>query len=195
VALTRHVVAFGNVRWRIVGDDDDFMAIAGGRVALRTRAIPARTGQPSPSASAIGREVRVTATSGTRRKGRLVALTASEVVLREGEHDLSIPLRDVQRIEKISHRARNWGWSAAGLGFLAGALGDCAGSSPGDCVPLAGGVFAGIAGGAAAVMGSLADAASAERNLLNLAPGPSSSTSVVPMLTARRVGAALAYRW
>jgi hypothetical protein len=159
---------------------------------------PAASGQTSPGAgsdsriaSAQGKEVRITAMDGSRRKGKLVSLSASEVVFQDDGRSLTMGLGDVRKVERISRHVRE--------GLLIGALGgilvgNAMDDSCDDCgfeQYLGLGVGAGIGAG----VGAILNAASAYRNLIYQAPESSVSVSVAPMLSPRRAGLALTMRW
>jgi hypothetical protein len=53
--------------------------------------------------------VRVIATDGSARKGQLVGLSATDVMLRRGEIVERVPLTQVRRLEAVTHRVRSGG--------------------------------------------------------------------------------------
>ena len=121
VNMTPRLAAFTMLRWSDVGreefGDDSLSLVSGLRVALRTRV----TDPERP-------EVRVTATDGSRRTGRLVALSATDLVLRRGGVDDRVPLTEVRRVERVPRRVRSGalfgGVSGSLLGFAIGAARD-----------------------------------------------------------------------
>lgn len=142
--------------------------------------VPA-SGQTSPGsrasdgriASAEGKEVRVTAMDGSRQTGKLVALSAADVAFRRNGRDISIPLGQVCRIEKVSHGLRNGALLGLGLGVVLGVTpgfnayrGDL-GYGLGTLVDA--GVFAGIGAG----IGAMVNIANARSNVLYQAPATS----------------------
>lgn len=118
VSMTPRLAAFAMLRWSDVGraefGDDSLSLVSGVRLALRTRV----TGAERP-------EVRVTATDGSRRTGRLVALSATDVVVRRGGVDDRVPLSEVRRVETVTRRVRSGalfgGISGSLVGFAIGA--------------------------------------------------------------------------
>ena len=142
------------------------------------------SGQTSPGsgpsggriASAQGKEVRIMAMDGSRQTGTLVSLSASDVVFRRNGKDISIPLGQVRRIEKVSHNLRNGALLGLGLGVVAGVTpgfnayrGDL-GYELGTLVDA--GVFAGIGAG----IGAIVKFATARNNVLYQVPATSTSS-------------------
>lgn len=111
VNLTPRLSAFALLRWTDVGraefGDESLYLVSGLRIALRTR--PALPERP---------EVRVTASNGSRRTGRLIALSATEVIVRRGGADERLPLSEVRRLETVNRRVP----SGALLGGISGSL-------------------------------------------------------------------------
>jgi hypothetical protein len=91
--------------------DDDVHLVSGVRIAVRGRSDP-----PAPP------EVRVVATDGSARKGRVVALSATDVLLRRGEMVERVPLTQVRRVEVVTHRVRSGAFAGAIGGSLVGFL-------------------------------------------------------------------------
>jgi hypothetical protein len=169
VAIAGPLWAVGTVRLQ-VGDRDPAAAFTGGlRVAVRTRReAPAPLVDPQ---RAVGKETRVVGLDGLTYVGRLVALTATDVVLNAGARDLSRPLTEVRRVERVSRNVRK----GALIGFITGAvLSFAIGCDTGgdDCpnrlalVPITLPLLGGIGVGTGAGIGAMANAAQRDRNLL-----------------------------
>ena len=124
-------------------------------------------------ASAQGKEVRITAKNSSRQTGKLVSLSAADVAFRRNGQDISIPLGQVCRIEKVSHGLRNGALLGLGLGVVLGVTpgfnayrGDL-GYQLGTLVDA--GVFAGIGAG----IGAIVNIANARGQVLYQAPATS----------------------
>jgi hypothetical protein len=105
--------------------------------------------------------------------GRLVALTLAAVVFNGGDRDISRPLAEVSRIERVSRNVRK----GALLGLVTGALLSFAigcDTRGDDCsnrlalVPFTLPLFGGIGVGTGAGIGAMVNAAQRDRNLLYL---------------------------
>jgi hypothetical protein len=161
--------------------------LAGLRVAPRTSdVVQEPTRVPDPN-RALGKDVRVTLNDGTTQRGKLEALSASEVTVK----GTAIPLADVRKIEKVGHATRK----AAVIGLLAGVptlliLGPAADMGADMALMI---VAAGVGGGIA--VGAVIDAAHKPGNVIYVAPGTSVSFTVRPILTRDRKGVAFATSW
>ena len=171
VALAGPVRAVGTVRVQF-GDRDPAATFTGGlRVAVRTRReLPAPLAEPL---GAVGTETRIVGLDGITDVGRLVALTPTSVVFNRGDGDISRPLTEVRRIERVSRNVRR----GALIGLVTGAvLSFVIGCDTGgdDCsnrlamVPFTLPLFGGIGVGTGAGIGAMVNAARRERNLLYL---------------------------
>ena len=172
--------------------------------SAQTGAAPRSPASDSRVASAQGKDVRVTTMDGSRRTGKLVSLSASEVVFRQEGKDVSVPLEKVRKIERVSRGVRN----GVLVGVLVGTLGGTLAANswlsesgcPPDCVTeegrlLSAGMGASIGAGIGAGIGALINSGARDRNLLYLAPGSSGTVSVAPIMSQRRQGVALTMRW
>jgi len=154
-------------------------------------------------ALAAAEDVKVTSLDGSRYTGALVSLSASRVLIRQKPkgamlpgglqtpEDLAIPLDQVRRIERISHKGKLVGlFVGAGAGAVFGWLisGDDGHSHPSWAVP-----NAAWAGGVGVGIGAIFDALG--RDVLFEAPGRSKSVRVAPMVTPRHTGVAVALAW
>ena len=169
VVLAGPLRAVGTVRVQF-GDREPAAAFTGGlRVAVRTRREPiAPLADPL---SAVGRETRIVGLDGMAELGRLVALTPTAVVFNPGDRDISRPLAEVSRIERVSRNVRK----GALIGLVTGALLSFAigcDTSGDDCsnrlalVPFTLPLFGGIGVGTGAGIGAMVNATQRHRNLL-----------------------------
>jgi len=138
VAVTKYLSAFAAARI-----DSAVTPYGGVRIAVTARS----------ARESIEPDVRVVSASGERQRGRLVALTTREVILRQGRQTGTRPIGDVRRVEKVSHRVRNLTLAGAFIGYVGGYLTSCGGGDENDCWPEAGLMFAGIGAGSGALIG------------------------------------------
>jgi hypothetical protein len=196
VALRPNVIAFAELLM-IVGDEGVFMPFGGVRIPFGTRTFPRRPPPPFPpadeGAELKGKKVRLTAMDGTERKGRIVSLSSTEVILRFDDRNTTIPLRDVRRLDKVAYGVRNGAIAGAAAGYYVG-YGVGESDSPGGEVGQ-GILFSAIGAGIGAGIGIVIDAAKADRNLIYLAPNQSAPIVVAPMVSAKRAGVGLSLRW
>ena len=116
--------------------------------------------------------VRVLANNGAVRTGRLLELTSSEVVVAVDRFTVTLPLRDVRRIDRVMHGVRTGLIAGILSGFGAGIALSCAsGGGDGGCSPLIGVMFAGIGAGVGTAVGALHDNARRSSSVLYAAPG------------------------
>jgi hypothetical protein len=183
MALTRSVIAFAAARI-----DSGVTPYGGVRVALTTRAVRAPGGP----------EVRVVSTTGARQVGRLVSLSGTEVVLRQAGRSVVLPIAQVQRVERVSHRIRNVTIASAIAGYVGGYLASCGDGDENDCWPEVGLLFAGIGAGAGAAIGAVLNRNARQdgRDVLFAAPRREAGlVSVAPVVTPDRAGARVSLRW
>jgi hypothetical protein len=149
---------------------------------------------PADVTRAVGTEVRVTFSDRSTRKGTLVSLSASGVTLRTRDGETVIPLAQVWKVGKTSHRVRN----GALIGLLAGAAVGAWPAMEGNCGdgcgwgPMILGMFAGIGAGVGALVGEGMNSARGDREVLYDA---GRSVQVLPILSPRGAGLAMAVRW
>jgi len=159
---------------------------------------PARPAAAAKPVGRDGKEIRVTMRSGERRSGRLVSLTSAEVVMTWGKDNAVIPLREVRRIETVSHHARMGAMLGlfAGIGWALGVCGSaespCGGDGPAfsETALFLGG---GVAGIGAAVGGILNSATKHRPVIFENRSGPVASVS--PILGGGKAGVAVRLRW
>ena len=196
VHVAGRILGFASLRGQLL-PEPNLGVTAGARVALTTMpAARVDTVGPKPAVP-DGKEVRVTMRTGERRSGRFVSLTPSEFVMSQGQKRDVILLRDVRRIETVSHHARRLG--LIGLaGGAAMALAVCAADDNfcGDdaSFPVLAGVFGGIGGGIGAGIGAMMNAARADSNLL-FENRSNPAADVTPILGNGKAGVAVRLRW
>jgi hypothetical protein len=159
--------------------------------------------QANDPARAIGKEVRVTGTDGAKRIGRLVALSATQVVFSRQGQEISLPLDRVRKVEQVSRGVKKGALIGLATGAALGLLATCD-TQGDDCpnpyawVPLAMLLEGGIGAGVGAGIGAIVNATHRSGNQLYAAPG-SDRVTVSPLLTGGRrgmgAGAELGVRW
>jgi len=173
--------------------------VIGAIAALAILALPKPVAaQLSAPVWALGKEVRVTLTDGAPLSGKLVSLSAAEVVLRQDGKDVRLPLTRVRRIVTTPREIRKhvlWGTL---IGAAGGALFiRCSGSECPDSfvmLPLTAGIGAGIGATVGAIVGRLRPPTGPEKVVYE-APSASARVTVTPWVTrtGRRLG--LTVRW
>jgi len=144
-----------------------------------------------------GQEIRVTMRTGERRTGRFVSLTSSELVMNRGQSRDTIPLRDVRRIETVSHHARMGALIGGFAGFFS-AAGICS-TDENSCTEDASfsstaTVLVGLGAGIGAAIGGILNAATADRHVLyENRIGP--VANVIPILGGGRAGVTVRVQW
>lgn len=188
--LTRHLMAFGAARWlttTLEAGNTGLGATGGFRAAFQP--VP----MPAPGAHPRQPQVRVVSLRGVTREGRLVSLSSSDVVIVQQGQTLTLPLTDVRRVERATHRVRNGAIWGAVIGFVAGYLGSCGGGDENDCWPEAGAMFAGIGAGTGAGIGAVLNRTSKGSRVLY--PTPAATTSVTPRIAASAASMELTIRF
>jgi hypothetical protein len=179
VSVTKFVTLFGAVRI-----DDGVTPYGGVRFSLTTR----------PASRLTAPDVRLISTNGSDLRGRLISLTATEVVIKQRDRSVVIPIAEVQRVTKTTHRLRNAMVTGAILGYVSGYL-LCPG--PG-CRTGLGLLGAGYGTGTGAVLGWWANhrAARDGRDVLYTGPSRSSATFMIsPVASPRHAGIGMSVRW
>ena len=183
VSVTKLVTLFGAVRI-----DDGVTPFGGVRFAITTR----------PAAPLTAPDVRVRATNGGIFKGRLVSLTTTEVVINQSGRSVVLPIGEVQRVEKSTHRTRNALIIGSILGYVGGYFLSCGTGDEEDCWPEIGLLGAGIGAGVGAIVGRSANARAARdgRDVLYSAPARSQARlQLTPIVSPRRAGLGMLVRW
>jgi len=202
VGIAGPLRAYADVQF-VTMDSTYLRMSAGVRVVALTQradtdAARSARGRPAiAAAAASGKEVRVWLANGLRPRGTLVSLTATELVVRQGDRDVRYSLDQVLLVETASHGhgVRN----GAIAGAIAGAAsvfvvgGGCQNESCGQDYALGGAILGGIGAGAGALVGALIHRAGADTHVVYAASTP--SVRVVPTITPTRAGVSLAMRW
>jgi hypothetical protein len=132
-------------------------------------------------AEAAGKTVRVTLADNARRHGRFVALSTSELVVRDGSRDIRYPLDQVRLVETAHNTAVKGALLGCGAGLVAITPVARALDLPSD---LALAMTCGIGTGAGALIGAFMDMAAADKHVV-----------WAPALTPTRAGGTLTFRW
>jgi hypothetical protein len=162
VAILARVRAFVAIRGEVRPEPN--VGVTGGmRWVLRHASGPSpATGTPLGLSSTQGRTVEVLNLDGRRVSGRLLSLSASEMVIATGGNDLQIRLSEVRQVRRPSHWARNLALAGAavfgGLAVGACAIGGCGGEGLSYLA-----IEGAIATGAGLAIGAMINAATAER--------------------------------
>lgn len=146
-------------------------------------------GQSQP-ARTEAQEVRIVLMKGAPLTGRLVSLTATDVTWRKGDLQDTIPLSDVLRVERVTHRARG----LPIVGFAAGYIGCLILFSEADEIDAkqAGLMFGMIGAGVGALVGLNIDS---RPRVLYRAPAGTQRIAVRPLLGAHGAGLAVTLGW
>ena len=70
--------------------------------------------------SPVGKKVHVATFAGGKQTGKLVSLDTASVVVRQGRDTVTIPLRDVRRIDPVTHEVLYGALSGLAIGFTLG---------------------------------------------------------------------------
>jgi hypothetical protein len=144
---------------------------------------------------AVGKEVRVIATDGSRATGRLVSLSDMDIVIRRDGNEQRLALSKVERVERVRHHARNLAVWGALAGTVAGGLVGAANTKDMSEIGAGAAFFGGIGAGAGAGIGALINAATRDGNILYQTDRTSRSVSVSPIASSGGPGVALTMRW
>ncbi len=189
------VVAFGELLM-IVGNEGALGTFGGLRVPIGSRTFRRRIPELFPSVNPVrfeGGRVRLTMADGSRQKGRLMSLSLSEVVLATDAAIVTVPLRDVQKLEKVGRGVLRGTLIGVGPGLWFGLGVGEVGSPGGEIWPVF--VFSAVGAGIGAGIGIVIDAIRADRNLIYLATGSGGSIGIKPFASRRGPGLELALQW
>jgi hypothetical protein len=121
-------------------------------------------------------DVRVVLGTGLEVRGQLRALSPTAVELRDTKGAATVvPLADVRRIERVTHRVRSGVLIGLAAGYAIGYLGSCGSGDENDCWPEIGLMVGGAGAGAGALIGMIMNrnAANDGRDVIYLAPARS----------------------
>jgi hypothetical protein len=144
------------------------------------------------AAAATGKDVSAVAINGLRFKGKLVSLSATEVVLAQGSSDLRLPLAEIREVTRASHAVRNGALIGLGSGFglgLALCVPDgCYGDADSAADPTVDVIIiAGMGAGAGALVGAIMKASSASSRTIYRASGKA-TINVAPAIGPTMAG-------
>ncbi len=188
---------------RVDGTDPVAVGVTGGiRLSLQPQPRLAER-QATDPARAVGKEVRVTDTDGSKRVGRLVTLSTTEVVFSRQGQEVTLPLDRVRTVEQVSRGVKKGALIGLATGAALSLLATCD-TQGDDCpnpyawVPIVMLIEGGIGAGVGAGIGAIVNATHRAGNQLYASPG-SGRVTVSPLLTRGRrgmgAGAELAVRW
>jgi len=168
-------------------------------ISLLCLAGPSIASAQNTTAMPFGKDVRVVLKSGAQVTGKLVDLTATEVVVREKRSMRRHALADVRLIETRTHAARTLSLIGAGVAMGVSATVDHCETersswvSNGEpaCISAKPLLYAGAGAAIGAVIGALIDK-SRKRSLYVAPPG---SVRAVPVVAPDMVGARIVIRW
>jgi hypothetical protein len=168
-------------------------------IGLLCLVVPSAASAQNTVAMPFGKDVRVVFKSGARVTGKLVDLTATEVVVREKRSTRRHALADVKSIETRTHAAKTLSLIGTGVAIsLSARFHECevksnswVGNGEPNCISPEPFLYA--VGGAAigAVIGGLID--QSKKRFLYIAPP--GSVMAVPVVAPDRVGARIVIRW
>jgi hypothetical protein len=177
--------AYGDLRFIAMSGQVRLAATGGARVVALTRPavsdVQRRIQATVTPAEAAGKTVRVTLADNARRHGRFVALSTSELVVRDGSRDIRYPLDQVRLVETAHNTAVKGALLGCGAGLVAITPVARALDLPSD---LALAMTCGIGTGAGALIGAFMDMAAADKHVV-----------WAPALTPTRAGGTLTFRW
>lgn len=172
VRLTPRLIGFGALRI-----DDGLTVHGGARVVLHRRTVsPPVIPAVARGSVELGREqpdVRVVLGTGLEARGRLIGLSATAVDLRDKMGAVTtVPLADIRRIDRVTHRVRNSVLIGLVAGYAIGYFGSCGSGDEDDCWPEIGLMVGGAGAGAGALMGMIMNrnAANDGRDVIYLTP-------------------------
>jgi hypothetical protein len=200
--LAGPLAAVGSVR--VSGGQTSIAVGLAGGVRLSLQAPSSVAGrQRNLSDRAVGKEVRVTGTDGSTLVGRLVSMSANEVVFTRQGLEISVPLDRVQNVERVSRGVKKGALIGLATGAALGLLATCD-TGGDDCpnkyswVPFAMMLEGGIGAAAGAGIGAIVNRAhKAGNQLYSRASSP--TVAVTPLLgrdsAGTRAGLGVAVRF
>jgi hypothetical protein len=179
------------------------LAITTGFVAFSLGTVPAFAQVGSMPKVKSGQTVWATGADGATIKGKVIAIAATGLELKDGDRRTSLQLADIQRIE-TRDSLKNGAIIGAiptaflfGLGATAASAYDCILSDAG-CNDGGSGAVVAVAlvgAGIGALIGAGIDRAIPGRRLLYRAPGAPAKLTIAPVASARGAGVAMSLRW
>jgi hypothetical protein len=155
--------------------------------------------QVDPVNAAVGQNVRVSLTNGGRETGRLLSLSATEVVIRTRGTEVRLPLDRVRSVTKLPDPIRDGALLGAAIGAVAGLqILKCEPGVNDDCPSPHSWWYldAPVGAGIGAIIGALIDRSRVSKDgVVYRAPVRTSKVLVAPVITPTRRGVALVVRW
>ena len=155
-------------------------------------ALPANAlAQESP----VGKKVHVATLAGGKQTGKLVSLDTASVVVRQGRDTVTIPLRDVRRIDPVTHEVLYGALSGLAIGFTLGRRACTAESS--SCDPgedkLVGMFYGAVGAGVGAGIGRIVKGMLEPGRIVY--PTKPKTVTIVPIVGKGRVGVSGSIVW
>ena len=144
--------------------------------------------------SPVGKKVHVATFAGGTQTGKLVSLDTASVVVRQARDTVTIPLRDVRRIDPVTHEVLYGALSGVAIGFTLG-LRACTATScdPGEDKLV--GIFYGAVGaGVGAGIGRIVKGM-LEPSRIVYPTKPKTVPTIVPIVGKGRVGVGGSIVW
>src|SRR5688500_6957730 len=155
--------------------------------------------QVDPVAAAVGQNVRVSLTNGGRETGRLLSLSAAEVVIRTRGTEVRLPLDRVRSVTRLPDPIRDGALLGAAIGAVAGLqILKCEPGVNDDCPRPHSWWYldAPVGAGIGAIIGALIDRIKVSKDgVVYRAPVRTSRFLVAPVITPTRRGVALVVWW
>ena len=175
-----------------------FVAALASLIAIVLWPSPAAA-QIDPAVAAVGQNVRVSLLNGGRETGRLLSLSATEVVIRTRGSEVRLPLDRVRSVTKVPDPIRDGALWGAAIGAVAGLqILKCEPGVNDDCPSPHSWWYldAPLGAGVGAIVGALIDRSRvAKDSVVYRAPAKSSQFLIAPVITPTRRGVTLALRW
>ena len=143
------------------------------------------------AAAAEGKTVRVTKSDGTRISGKLVSISSADVVVQRKGSDVTVPLAQVRRVEKVGRAV----WKGLHIGGLAAFLFGFWVAEDDYGEVKAGAQLGALGAAGGAYLGALIDRASRNRNLIYFAKSRSASAVLLPLVRPRQVAVQFKLVW
>jgi hypothetical protein len=179
------------------------LAITTGLVAFSLGTVPAFAQVASMPKVMSGQTVWATGADGTTIKGKVIAIAATGLELKDGDRRTSLQLADIQRVE-TRDSLRNGAIIGAiptaflfGLGATAASVYDCTFSDVACNDGGSGGIVTAalVGAGIGALIGAGIDRAIPGRRVLYRSPGAAARLAIGPVASAHGAGVAASLRW
>lgn len=143
--------------------------------------------------AAKGKTVRLTETSGARLSGRLQSITTTAVVLQAEGREVTVPLTNIRKVERVSRAVVKGVVAGAIAGFFYGYLVTEEDSEWGEMG--GGAIISGLGAAAGAGIGALIARARRGHNLVYQSASAKKTLTAMPVWSPGRTGFSVALRW